>query len=45
MFKAATIIPLLGEREGPAAKPWEGEGERGLRCAGLKLTASPALLP
>ncbi len=19
-------IPLLGEREGPAAKPWEGEG-------------------
>ena len=24
---AASKVPLLREREGPAAKPWEGEGE------------------
>ena len=23
----ASMTPLLGEREGPAAKPWEGEGD------------------
>ncbi len=26
-FRAATKTPLLGEREGPGAKRWEGEGD------------------
>ena len=27
ILEAAYDSPLLGEREGPAAKPWEGEGD------------------
>jgi hypothetical protein len=30
---ASALAPRSGEREGPAAKPWEGEGQRG-RVAG-----------
>ncbi len=38
VHKVALSFPLLGESEGPAAKPWEGEGER----RACRMTAEPS---